>query len=188
MGSDDRQRRISKYLSFVLRHDPASAGLALDERGAAAIEAVVAAATGALGFTITRFDLEVVAEEGAKRRFEIEGDFIRAGHGHSFPITGYERVVPARPLFHGAPASVVPDILAKGLLPMTRDKVHLAYDRGITIEAARRKAKEVSLVEVVVDRAIALGVGFYRSADPRIVLSDAVPGAALRVTPREGTR
>ncbi len=184
----DRRRKLSKWLSYVLRHHPEEAGLELDPRGCATIEAIARAATDALDMTVTAFDLELLARPAfgeAKQRFEIEGEYIRAGHGHSIAIAEYDPVVPKAPLYHGAPRSVLDDILQAGLQPMSRQKVHLSYDRKITIEAARRKSSEVVLIEIDVEKARAAGVGFYRSADPRIVLSDAIPGEAL--TAREDT-
>ncbi len=187
----ERRRRLSKYLSYILRHTPEDAGLTLDPRGAAPVEAVVQAATAALGFTVTAFDLEELAEPAfgeQKRRFELEGDYVRAGHGHSIPIAELDPVVPKAPLYHGAPRVAVDAILQDGLQPMSRQKVHLSYDRAITIEAARRKSADVALLEVLVEEARAAGAGFYRSADPRIVLSDPIPPAALRLIAREDTR
>lgn len=178
----ERRRRLSKYLSYVLRHHPEEAGLELDARGCASIEAVARAATDALSMTITAFDLEMLAQPAfgeAKQRFEIEGDYIRAGHGHSIAIAGYDPVIPKAALYHGAPRSVLEEILQAGLQPMSRQKVHLSYDRAITLEAARRKSRDVVLIGIDVDAARELGVGFYRSADPRIVLADPVPPEAL---------
>jgi RNA:NAD 2'-phosphotransferase (TPT1/KptA family) len=66
--------------------------------------------------------------------------------------------------------------------------VHPSYDRDITVEAARRKSRDVVLLEIVVEKARALGVGFYRSADARIVLADALPAEALVVIEPGSTR
>ena len=180
----ERRRKLSKYLSYILRHQPEEAGLELDPRGCATIEAVARAATEALDMTVTAFDLELLAQPAfgeKKRRFEIEGDYIRAGHGHTIPIAEYDPVIPKAPLYHGAPRAVLEEILQGGLQPMSRQKVHLSYDRAITFEAARRKSSDVVLLQIDVERARASGVGFYRSADARIVLSDAIPASALIV-------
>jgi putative RNA 2'-phosphotransferase len=178
----DRRRRLSKWLSYVLRHHPEEAGLELDPRGCAPIGAITLAATSALGMTVTAYDLELLSQPAfgeQKQRFEIEGEYIRAGHGHSIPIAEYHPVIPKAPLYHGAPRAVLDDILQAGLQPMSRDKVHLSYDRAITLEAARRKSTDVALLEIDVEKARAAGVGFYRSADARIVLADPIPPGAL---------
>jgi putative RNA 2'-phosphotransferase len=187
----ERRRRLSKYLSYVLRHAPEEADLSLDPRGCASLEAVARAATEALDFTVTQFDLEMLAQPvtgEAKQRFEIEGDFIRAGHGHSIPIAEYDPVVPKAPLYHGTPRAALTEIMQGGLQPMSRQKVHLSYDRDITVEAARRKSRDVVLLEIQAEKARALGVGFYRSADARIVLADALPAEVLVVIDPGSTR
>jgi 2-haloacid dehalogenase len=178
------RRRLSKWLSYVLRHRPDEAGLVLDARGYAPIEALLAAARTALGMEVTVHDLEALAQPplgDKKKRFEIDGDFMRAGHGHSIALEEYEVIVPRGPLYHGAPRSALDAILQAGLQPMSRQKVHLSYDRAITMEAARRKGSDVVSIEIDVEKARAANVRFYRSADARIVLADAIPADALIV-------
>ncbi len=188
--STEQRKRLSKFLSYVLRHQPGSAGLTLDDRGFCAIDEVVAAARKGTRVTIERADLEALAEPptdpAAKQRFQIEGDFIRAGHGHTVAIDGYREVTPDRALFHATTAAAMPAIERDGLLPMARQKVHLSSDRAITVEAARRRSPRVVVIEIAAPEAAAAGVGFYESADARIVLSDAVPPAFLRILKGEG--
>jgi putative RNA 2'-phosphotransferase len=178
--------RLSKFLSRVLRHRPELAGIVLDHRGRARLDDLAAAASRHLGFAVTRDDLLALTEapaEGAdqKRRFEVEGEFMRAGHGHSIPVEGYRPVAPAGPLYHATPRTALAAVLREGLRAMRRQKVHLASDVGITVEAARRRSGDVVVLAVTVARAAAAGVGFYASADPRIVLSDDVPPEFLEV-------
>jgi putative RNA 2'-phosphotransferase len=182
------RRRLSKLLSLALRHDPAALGVELDPRGFCAVDPLVEAVSRRLGFAVSRADIEALAapparqspaarrsgatKDTAKTRFELEGDFIRAGHGHSLPIVGYRPCVPCGPLYHATVRSALPAIRLQGLRAMARQKVHLSHDRAITLEAARRRSRDTVLIQVDVARAFLAGVGFYESADPRIVLSD----------------
>lgn len=179
----EQRKRLSKFLSLVLRHKPEKIGIALDPKGFCNISELIAKINQKTGFQVTKEQLEDLARPTGnpqdKVRFEIEGDRIRAGHGHSIAIDMYEEVIPSGPLFHGTPDFAVPSIQEDGLQPMARDKVHLSYDKAITIEAARRRHKSVTLVEVNVELAMREGVVFYSSADPRIVLSDAIPPQCL---------
>jgi putative RNA 2'-phosphotransferase len=167
----------------MLRHRPALGGLALDERGSAPIEEVRLAADRAMPFPVERRDIEALCEPPTdprqKQRFVREGDFVRAGHGHSVPISDYTVTTPAARLFHATPRITVPAIRRDGLRSMKRDKVHLATDVDITHEAARRRSREVVVIEVRVSAALEAGVQFYESADPRVVLSDDVPATYL---------
>jgi putative RNA 2'-phosphotransferase len=181
---DSRQRkRLSKYLSLVLRHRPEAAGVALDARGCCPIDELAAAATRALRFPVDRAAIEELARPapGEKIRFEVEGDLVRAGHGHSLPVNGYRRVEVSATLYHATVRAALPAIRRDGLRAMQRQKVHLSYDRAITLEAARRRAPDTVLIEVDLHAAAAAGVCFYESADPRIVLADDIPAACLHI-------
>lgn len=179
----ERNHRLSKFMSFVLRHKPEAEGLTLDERGFCRVDTLVAAASRKLRSEITREDVESLCvpsdNPNEKTRFELEGDFVRAGHGHSVAITAYRPCAPTAPLYHATPRAVLATIKADGLKSMSRQKVHLSYDRAITVEAARRRSRDVVLIQVDVGPARLANVGFYESADKRIVLSDAVPARFL---------
>jgi putative RNA 2'-phosphotransferase len=180
----DARKRLSKFLSLVLRHRPQVAGLQLDGRGFCGIDALAAAASRALGIDVGRAEIEELAapstSPGEKTRFEIEGDYVRAGHGHSLPIEGYRPTVPRAALYHATVSAALPAIRDEGLRAMQRQKVHLSYEREITLEAARRRGRDTVLIEVDVEAARAAQVAFYESADPRIVLSDDLPASCLR--------
>ena len=178
-----QRKRLSKYLSLVLRHRPEAAGVELDARGRCPIELLAAAASRALRFPVDRAAIEELARPapGEKVRFELDGDLVRAGHGHSLSVDGYRRVEPTAPLYHATVRSALPAIRRDGLRAMRRQKVHLAHDRAITLEAARRRGPDTVLIEVDVAAAAAAGVRFYESADPRIVLADDIPAICLRI-------
>lgn len=72
--------RISKRLSYVLRHNPSSAGLTLDANGWVAVADLLEA----LG--LTRAQLDEVVSRNDKQRFMIMGDRIRASQGHSVQV------------------------------------------------------------------------------------------------------
>src|SRR5690349_6296964 len=87
MAGVDQQRlvKLSKRLSKVLRHEPARAGLTLDEGGWIPEADLLAA------LRIGRIDLDAVVAGNDKRRFAIERgsdgvERIRASQGHSVPV------------------------------------------------------------------------------------------------------
>src|SRR5688572_11142619 len=103
--------RVSKRLSWLLRHGANEVGLAMDAAGWAAVEDVLALAR------IDRTALERVVRDNGKGRLELAGDRVRACQGHSLagtPVTAdaleasWERVVGRTdPLFHGTRRAVV---------------------------------------------------------------------------------
>ena len=58
------------------------------------------------GIQLIKIWLEVSDKE-QKRRFEVEGEFMRAGHGHSIPVEGYRPVTPTGPLYHATPRAAL---------------------------------------------------------------------------------
>ncbi len=184
MRSGER-KRLSKLMALVLRHRPDMLGLALDRRGFCSIDALVAVARSRLSFPISSDEiraLTVPRSSEDKVRFEIEGDFIRAGHGHSISIEGYRPAAAAfeQPLFHATNTRKWPAIAVEGLRAIRRQKVHLSFEPAIALQVARRQGTDVLLIAVDVTAARQLGVAFYESADRRIILADDIPAACLQ--------
>ena len=171
-------RALSKRLSYVLRHDPASVGLALADGGWVAVDELLTA-LGRHGRTVSRADLDRVVATSDKQRFAFDatGTRIRAQQGHSVPVDlGLEQAEPPPALFHGTPRRNLASILAQGLHRGGRHHVHLSAD----VEAARRVGgRRGDAVVLQVDTAAVRGA-FYRSGNG-VWLTDAVPPEALRV-------
>lgn len=100
----------SKFLSLVLRHDPAAAGVSLDSQGWTEIEPLLRGTEDA-GVNMTREELENIVRESDKARFSIRGDRIRANQGHSLSVDlGLESLEPPDTLFHGTVARFIDSI------------------------------------------------------------------------------
>ena len=171
--------RVSKRLSFVLRHRPDSAGLVLDDAGWADVDQLLAA----LG--LTRAELEHVVATDDKRRFAFDrsGTRIRASQGHSVAgDLGYAPAAPPAELFHGTVERFLPAILAEGLRPGRRHAVHLSADVDTARRVGERRGRPVVLR---VDAAALAGEGarFTRS-DNGVWLVGAVPPRHLTVLSR----
>jgi putative RNA 2'-phosphotransferase len=153
--------RISKLLSFMLRHDPEAYGLTLDDFGFVAIDQVVAAiGTRYSGFG--REDLVRIAESDPNGRYEIESDRIRACYGHSLSVSRRARTVePPEELFHGTAGRNLNFILNQGLRAMRRQFVHLSVREADAIRVGRRHAKSVVLLKVRAREAYRAGVEFW---------------------------
>lgn len=176
MAVEARDRvRISKFLSYHLRHDPAGLGLELGPGGWVEVEALLSACARK-GTAITRAQLEEVVATSDKQRFGFDADKrkIRANQGHSVDVDLELRPVepPAR-LFHGTAEATVAAILREGLLKMERHHVHLSGDEATARKVGGRRGRSVVLV---VDAAAmrADGLVFFR-ADNGVWLVDHVP-------------
>ena len=71
-----RLTKISKYLSFILKHEPASIGMKLDPEGWLVIEELVKNGNAA-GKSITTEQLHAVIPESEEKRFELSDDGVR---------------------------------------------------------------------------------------------------------------
>jgi len=167
--------RISRRLSFVLRHRPDSVGLTLDDAGWVGVDELLDA-LGRHGMPLTRAELDAVVAGNDKQRFAFDtsGTRIRASQGHSITVAlGYPPETPPDVLFHGTVERFLPDILAEGLRPGSRHAVHLSPDVATARTVGGRRGRPVVL-RVDAAAMVADGLLFSRSANG-VWLTDSVP-------------
>ncbi|MFA1550046.1 RNA 2'-phosphotransferase [Actinomadura chokoriensis] len=173
-----RMVKISKYLAKHLRHRPERIGLTLSPEGWADVTELLAAAERH-GFALTRSELEHVVEVNDKKRYELDGNRIRAVQGHSIPV---ELNLPPTPppecLYHGTVRRSADAILCEGLLPMGRHAVHLSADRETARRVGARRGRPVVLT-VESGRMAGDGHEFRVSANG-VWLAGSVPPEYLR--------
>lgn len=167
--------RMSKFVSLVLRHQPAKFGLILDEHGWAQIDDLLAVADRA-GVPLTHATLLQVVAENDKQRFAISADgrAIRARQGHSISVD-LELVAlePPSQLYHGTARRFLPSIREQGLVRRSRQHVHLSPDAQTAVKVGQRHGKAVVLI-VGSGAMYRDGYHFYRSENG-VWLVDAVP-------------
>jgi putative RNA 2'-phosphotransferase len=173
--------RISKRLSYVLRHAPGSIGIVLDDAGWVEV-GVLLNALEAHGTVLTRDQLAEIVAGSDKQRFAFDhtGRRIRASQGHSVPVAlGYTPQAPPPVLFHGTAVGNVPAILAEGLLPGRRHAVHLSADVA-TARIVGRRHGPCQVLRVDAAALAAGGAELTRSANG-VWLAAAVPPQYLTV-------
>jgi putative RNA 2'-phosphotransferase len=172
--------RLSKFVSKVLRHDPESIGLRLDEAGWADVDELLSAANHA-GVNIDRSMLDRVVAENDKKRFAMseDGTKIRASQGHSVSVElGLAPVEPPEVLYHGTADRFAASIREQGLLPRARQHVHLSLDEATAVKVGQRHGKPV-VVLVESGRMHKEGFAFYLS-DNGVWLTERVPPKYLK--------
>ena len=172
-------KKISKRLSLILRHQPEKADLTLGDGGWVGV-AELLAGLDTIGWGITEGDLHRVVANNGKKRFTLseDGAMIRAAQGHSVEIVhGLVAITPPDTLFHGTATRFLDAILEEGLKKMTRQHVHLSADAETATQVGMRHGKPVILT--VTSAAMhADGHAFYR-ADNGVWLTDTVPSRYL---------
>lgn len=168
-------KKVSKYLSFLLRHQPESIGLVLDEQGWASVEDL-------LNLTdIDRPLLEEVVFTNDKQRFAFSSDGlkIRANQGHSLEGVELELAAlePPDRLYHGTVERFLESILEQGLRKMDRHHVHLSATIDTAKNVGSRRGKPVVLI-VDAQLMAAKGRQFFLSANG-VWLVDSVPAEYL---------
>ena len=143
----DRTKRIGKFLSLILRHQPETIGLCVDEAGWASLDQLLDACNRA-GHSLTREDIEHVVATNDKKRFSFseDGAYIRSSQGHSIQVDlGYEPREPPSILYHGTARRSLASIQKEGLLRGRRHHVHLSVDGLTAARVGSRHGKPVVL-------------------------------------------
>jgi putative RNA 2'-phosphotransferase len=165
----------SKFLSLVLRHDPAHIGITLDSAGWTDVNALLAACA-AHGHPLTRGQLEHLVASSDKQRFALssDGTRIRANQGHSVSVElGLAQQQPPPRLHHGTVAAALAGIRAEGLQKRARHHVHLSADLPTAKKVGSRRGAPLILT-VRAGEMAAVGLLFYRSENG-VWLTDHVP-------------
>ena len=122
--------KISRKLSYILRHNPAEIGLTLDAQGWGNVAYILSKLVVA-GGPLSMVALEEVVATNDKKRFAFNDDLtlIRANQGHSVSVElGYTAQEPPVVLFHGTASKSLQSIKNQGLIKGSRHHVHLSTD------------------------------------------------------------
>lgn len=178
---EQNTKKISKFLSLVLRHKPEVIGISLDQNGWVGVD-VLLEAMNKNGKQVDRPLLEEVVATNNKKRFAFNEDKskIRASQGHSVDIElGLKEIQPPDKLFHGTAKKNVDSIFKIGLEKRGRNHVHLSSDDITAIKVGGRHGKPVVLV-VMSGEMHRDGMKFYRSENG-VYLTDSVDPRYIRL-------
>lgn len=168
--------QLSRTLAYVLRHDPASFGITLDEEGWVPVQELLAALRRrSMWRDVQEKDLAAVIAQSDKKRYEMQDGKIRAYYGHSVAQKmKREATVPPAILFHGTTRQAADAIKLDGLRAMNRQYVHLSADRETAWQVALRRTRKPVILEVSALQAHQHGIKFYLGND-MVWLADYIP-------------
>lgn len=179
--NQSRSVKVSKFLSYHLRHHPEELGLELEPGGWVNLEILLTAAQN-YNFPLTLEELKEVVKNSEKQRFSFNSDQtkMRANQGHSVEVDlQLNPVIPPDILYHGTGKQLIEPILAQGLQKMTRHHVHLSADVETATKVGQRKGKPLILV-INAQAMHEAGYQFY-CADNGVWLVDSVPPEYLKI-------
>lgn len=161
----------SKFLAYILRHEPKHANLTLEKEGWASVQDLVA------NTDLTIEDLEKIVTTDSKGRYSFNNDKskIRANQGHSTNVDiKFKKAVPPVILYHGTSYKVIRQIQKEGLKPMSRQYVHLSSDLETAQQVAGRRKGDTVILEIDTKQMLKDGFTFFIS-DNGVWLVDSVP-------------
>lgn len=168
--------RLSKIISYALRHAPKEYNLVLDENGWADINVLLASLQDKhTEFAMINYgDLLTMLKSNPKRRHDLDGQRIRALYGHSIKaLVKKEAKEPPLFLFHGTDNHCLELIKVEGLKKMARQYVHLSSDIEQAGLVANRKTKKPVLLKIRATDAALSGIKFYQ--EDNVWLCDFIP-------------
>jgi len=171
------QADLSRLVSHALRHAPWEYKLDPEPGGWVDLQQLVCA------FRLSApewRDLDIVdvtrmISFSGSRRHEIASGRIRALYGHSIASPVVETMTsPPERLYHGTSDEAWIKIRIHGLVPMSRQFVHLSTDVDMAYAIGLRKSRRPKILLIAADEAAASGIPFYEGGD-RVWLVKAVP-------------
>jgi putative RNA 2'-phosphotransferase len=139
---------LSKFLSFVLRHQPDEIKLVLDINGWANVNELISKAKEHQNLVFTVEDVATVVVNNSKQRFMLSEDKtrIKANQGHSVQVElDLVDTQPPQYLYHGTAKQFIPSILKEGLKAMQRHDVHLSFNTDVAVTVGKRHGEPVVL-------------------------------------------
>jgi putative RNA 2'-phosphotransferase len=169
--------RISRFLTYLLRHRPRDYPLVFDERGYVDWPDLVDIVQERF-YDVTEEQIRSVVEDSAKKRFELRDGKVRATYGHSFAVDLGDAVIepPAR-LYFGAARDLAQSMLRNGLKPRDRQYVHLSVSAEEAESVARRHDPAPTILVIDAEAAHAAGLRFFQSGP--LFLVEEVPAEFL---------
>lgn len=182
MGRKVNYTKLSKEVSYALRHAPWEYELELDKNGWVPVDQLLQAFCQSTEWqNIELDDLKVMIEKSEKKRHEIEENSIRALYGHSVPMKIVkEEAIPPKFLYHGTAHNFLSEIEKNGLRSMSRQYVHLSEDIETANLVGKRKDKNPIILVINTENVRAKGIRFY-FGNEKVWLADRIPPEFIEV-------
>lgn len=173
---------LSKEVSYALRHAPWEYELELDSDGWVAVSQLLDSLQRSSKWAdIQVEDLQKMIKVSDKKRHEIVDNKIRAFYGHSIPAKIHkEEKCPPKILYHGTSRRFIESIMNEGLLPKSRQYVHLSQDIKTAKQVGSRVDSNPIILIIHSEKAYQEDVKFYYGHE-MVWLADFVPSRFIEI-------
>ena len=177
----NKLEELSKEISYALRHAPWEYELEMNEEGWVPVEQLLDALHRTEKWSsICEADLNEMIEKSEKKRHEFADGKIRAFYGHSMPMKILkEEKMPPNVLYHGTARRFLESIIKNGLLPQSRQYVHLSQDIETAENVGMRHDDKPCILIIDAKTAWNDGVKIY-FGNEKVWLADAIPSRYIR--------
>jgi len=159
--------KLSKMISYILRHCPEKYRIYLDDQGYTAMSELTKAVknSGPECSDVTEEKITEVVMKCPKGRFEIKNSKIRARWGHTIVIKIGEEAEPPEFLYHGTSPEAFKKIQIEGISRMQRNFVHFSTDPETASATGKRHSKNPIILCITAKKAWKEGVKFYKGGE-----------------------
>ncbi|OOP70742.1 RNA 2'-phosphotransferase [Clostridium beijerinckii] len=171
----NKDMRISKFISLILRHKPEEIGLTLDEYGYISTSDLING-LNKKEYRVTISDIERIVAEDGKQRYSFNNDKtkIKANQGHSIKVNlELQAVEPPEVLYHGTSTRFMDSICREGIKKQNRQYVHLSADIETATKVGKRHG-ELVIFKINSEQMNKDGYNFFLSEN-KVWLTDCVP-------------
>ncbi|MGC9152450.1 MAG: RNA 2'-phosphotransferase [Vulcanisaeta sp.] len=184
--------KLSRLMTYLLRHNPEAIGLAMDHEGWVSIDELVDAVRTRWNpkaySWLTKEHVIAIALLDPKGRFEMRNGMIRARYGHNKSLNvniKYEIDDAVKTLYHGTTKEALTRIMREGIKPMNRKYVHLVLNPEEAYEVAIRHGNDAVILRISADCLRKNGQQVLIATD-RIRLTNYVPPQCIEsvINPR----
>lgn len=174
-----KQRNISVYISYLLRHRPQEIGLEMDSHGWAETAALIRGINEQGTYTLDLPQLEQIVAADSKGRYRFNADHsrIKACQGHSIDWVEPEltELPPPEYLYHGTTTAALEKILESGgISKMGRHAVHMQADIAKAWQSALRWHKTPVVLKIAAGQMHRDGFRFGRTEN-EVWCTESVP-------------
>jgi putative RNA 2'-phosphotransferase len=177
--SPDYLKSLSKFISLVLRHKPEVIGIKLDKNGWVDVDELIeGVANKKREIDLTILEALVATDEKKRYAFNEDKSKIRATQGHSVKVDlELEPAKPPKLLYFGTEDRYVGGIMLNGLVPRTRNHIHLVEEAASAFDEGEISNDSI-IFKIFAGAMFRDGYHFYQSANGQW-LTDKVPNKYL---------